>query len=194
MLISKDYIVTYQGTTYQELEDSFAEILAGNEQINSDVCIEGIELYNLTRNEALHVLGYTSDSAKWINGEIRDNNIEDSPSCQSFIYHLDSALKKIPSTNSELLYRVMRGFHEAPKVGDILNIEYYLSTSLEDFNNSEVLWIIKPLPKESRGKDVRKITNNKDELEIIFERNTKFRTTEIQKISNRVCINLSELK
>lgn len=192
MRISKDYVVDYQNTTYQELDDAFAEILAGNNGINQNVCIEGISLYNLTRDEALHLLAYTAYSAKWINGKISNNATQHCLSCQSFIYYLDKALEKIPSTTSELLYRVIHGYYELPKLGDSIVINYYLSTSLEDFNNSDVLWKITPLKKGSKGKDVTKITNNKGELEIIFCRNTRFRITEITEAANRTFVHLIE--
>ncbi len=190
----KAFIIDFRNTTYQELEDSFDEILNGNDKINRHVCIEGIELYKLTRDEALHILAYTSHSAKWINHLIRVNHIHDCISCQSFIFNLDKALKKIPPTRANLLYRMIFSYSELPKYGDIIIVNYYLSTSIEDFGNTELLWRITPLKENSKGRDVSKITNNKEEVEVVFLRNSRFKVVEITSTANKTFIHLTEEK
>jgi len=67
---------------------------------------------------------------------------------------------------------VMNWFKE--HVGKVVSTPYFLSTATENYENTEITWRIKTLSNDSKGKDLRLITNNIYEKEVLFKRNSHF--------------------
>jgi hypothetical protein len=69
----------------------------------------------------------------------------------------------------------------------------YLSTSIEDFENSNVVLRIKTLPSNSKARDVSTITNVKGEKEYIFLRNTNFKVMGINQGEKTAYVEMIEI-
>jgi hypothetical protein len=188
----KEYIIDNDGMSYLELESAFQEILIDENNSESQVIIEGIESFDLSPDEALHVLAYTGWSAKWINSNIINGKYLRNISCLLFIENLDKALVKIQTVNNRIVYHMTSHMIDNFSVGDLLKIPFYLSTAKEDFENSNIVWVISTLDSNSRGRDISTISNNKYEKEVLFLRNSKFKLKNIRKEGDKTLMYLDE--
>lgn len=169
-----NYIVGLDGFTYSDLEAAYMGYISPDRK-DGYVALGGIEQYGLTQVEALHILAYTGFSAKWINYKILDKSFNSDPNCLIFIENMDKALSKIDPPRSIELFHMTGYLWDGIEEGAEILTPCYLSTSIEDFENSNVVLRIKTLHSNSRARDVSTITNVKDEKEYIFLRNTKFK-------------------
>lgn len=172
----KDFIIDADGLTFSALKMSSSGIFNGT--IPDCVDISGMNKFNLTEDDVLILLAYTGASSKWLNPELRTGNWLNDENKVAFVERLDSVLNKINSFSGNALY------HMAAKndfiVGETVKIESYLSTSIEDFENSELKWIISPKSENSNCRDIQNITGNKYEREVLFRRGTSFKVVDIK--------------
>ncbi|SIT17115.1 ADP-ribosyltransferase [Belliella pelovolcani] len=186
----KSYIVGLDGFTYADLERAYASFLSKEYNNESHVVIDGIEKFQLTKSDALHILAYTGHSSMWINAKIRENNLD--RNCNIFIKNLDRALDKIPPANNIKLFHMTNDLWEGMIEGSIIKIPNYLSTSIEDYKNSEVVLKLQTARKGSKARDISTISNNKYELEYLFLRGASFRVLRIEKIGKITYVELVE--
>lgn len=172
----KDFIIDADGLTFSELKMASSGIFNGT--IPDCVDISGMNKYNLTEDDVLILLAYTGSSSKWLNPELRNGNWVNDENKVVFIERLDATLSKINSFRTNTLY------HMAAKnnfiAGEIIKIESYLSTSIEDFENSELKWIISPKSENSNCCNIQNITGNKYEREVLFRRGTIFEVVDFK--------------
>lgn len=99
------------------------------------------------------------------------------PFIAQVIEELDSFLIKNPITHAEILYR--QDNYSSVKIfeiGKIITVNYFLTTSIDDFNNTHnIKWIIQPLKDgRSRGHEIFHIYNHANENQVEFERGATF--------------------
>lgn len=171
-----NFIIDGDGLTFEELKDASNELFTG--RIPDNVDISGMNQFNLSEDDVLILLAYTGSSSKWLNPELRNGNWVNDKNKVAFVERLDSVLNKINSFSGNVLY------HMAAKndfiVDETIKIESYLSTSIEDFENSELKWIISPKTENSNCRDIQNITGNKYEREVLFRRGTSFKVVKIK--------------
>lgn len=158
----------------------FEDFKNGNQTYKPN--LQGMTINNLSEEEAFYILHYTASASSWINSELRDGR-ELTCKCKlSFGNALNNSLEKVKSFNDKIVYRmdnpssdsetILKWFNQ--KIGFSFSIPYFLSTAMEDYKNSYVVWKIKTLKNESYAKDISNITQNPVELEVLFKRNSKF--------------------
>jgi len=113
-----------------------------------------------------------------------------------------AALVALTAFNDQTVYRMeKRG--PAPDVYEkyftrqmdrVLNMPCYLSTSIEDWNSTKVVYHIKTLVKDSHARDISRITNMAREKEVLFRKNTNFLIKGIAKTEHKLIIDLEETK
>lgn len=102
---------------------------------------------------------------------------------------LDSALAKLSSTSSTILYRQekhqdIEHLRALYKTGEPLLISNFLTCSTDNFDNTNLILEITPLPLNSRARDIFLVRNHGEELpnpenQVEFMRNTSFLIDEI---------------
>lgn len=184
------YIVGLEEFTYAELENAFSSFLSKGYNNESHVVIEGIEKYQLSKIEALHILAYTGHSSRWINLKIREDNLD--KNCNIFIKNLDLALFKIPPSNNMKLYHMTDDLWNGMVVGGIIKVPNYLSTSIEDYESSDVVLRINTRLEKSNARDISIISNNKHEKEHLFLRGSSFKVLKIEEIGKVIYVDLNE--
>jgi len=196
MLSNKDeYIITVDGWSYRKIEIAFEKFLNPKYQDDARVSVKAMYEYNLTKDEALHVLAYTGFSAMWINSALKKNVLNSNHN--KFVDFLDKALAKLPSTSFYKLFRMVSGnefeYAVSLEVGKEYIIPQYLSTAKEDYNNTDEVWIITTLNEESKGRDIENISNCRDEKEVLFVRGFKFKVVNYRKINDKRYFYLEEV-
>ena len=153
--------------------------------------LQGMVENGLTEEEAFLILAYTGSSSGWINSDLREGKILQEPDKVLFAKYLDYVLEKMPSFDSQVVFRmetpsgdaetVLKWFES--KLGSTFVLPYYLSTAQEDYENSEIVWKINTLSQGSFGKNISNLSNNKYEKEVLFKRGAKFKikSTDLEK-------------
>ncbi|GAB2612050.1 ADP-ribosyltransferase [Belliella aquatica] len=184
------YIIGLDGFTYADLEKAFASFLSKEYKKESQVAIDGIEKYQLSKIEALHILAYTGHSSRWINSKIREDKLDGN--CKIFIENLDMALAKITPSDNMKLFHGTYGLWNGMVEGGIINVPNYLSTSIEDYESYPVVFRIQTTKENSKARDISTISNNKDEFEHLFMRGASFRVLRIEEIGKITYVELVE--
>lgn len=189
-----------RGLTIKETYNAFLPCLEKyrNGVKESRINWTGITKYGLSDEEAFFILAYSSGTSKWINAELRLGK-ELSTNCKKlFSEQLDYSLSKMPSLNESLVYRMQIGIERnseikrfQSRVNSTFIVPQYLSTAKENYNNSAVVWKIKTLTIESKGKDISDLSNHRYEKEVLFERNSKFEITAVDELHS--CIMMQEI-
>lgn len=145
-----------------------------------------VGINNLSYNESRAMTDYVSSNAYVLNDKLR-RDIEFTDSEKQFCNDLDSALKKMPTYQGNLsrsLYfysqddveEFVKGFQE----DQIVKFKEYISTTkgIDLYNpDGQVQMYIQ---NSSKGRDLQDF--NRGELEVLYERNSKF--TVLSKIKN----------
>lgn len=153
----------------------------GNQEFKEN--LEGMSLNKLTEEETFVILAYTGSYSKWLNWDLRDSELTKCNCKKEFIKRLNNSLDKVKSFDNSTVYRMDSPFEDSEKmltwfnskIDCVFKIPYFLSTSKEDYKNSEIVWEIKTLPNNSLGKDISNLTNNKNELEVLFRTDSCFK-------------------
>jgi hypothetical protein len=61
----------------------------------------------------------------------------------------------------------------------IVHVPYFLSTSKDNYNNSDITWSIKTMTSNSMARDLALLTNNKVEKEVLFKKDCYFQIINI---------------
>lgn len=72
------------------------------------------------------------------------------------------------------------------KMGKIFTIPYFLSTAKEDYDNSDLVWQISTHHTNSQGRDISNLSNNKYELEVLFDKGVKFKIKYLDRSKNYI--------
>ena len=167
-----------------------------DQKSTKNIILNGIIEYNLTDEEAFFILAHTGSYSSWVNFPLR--NSHDLPPCQNYFAEgLDQSLSKLPSFNDEIVYRMENSLGEKnvalnwfrKNKGSVVELPYFLSTSKVKWSSTEMTWEIKTLDKGSKAKDLNLITNNKTEQEVLFQRNSLFEITNV----NRKIVEMKEV-
>lgn len=148
----------------------------------------------LTDNEQYAINQYIGPESYRIN-EVLRNNLELTKQQEKIINNLDKVLDKMPNYDGIVQRSIMldkeqiKKFLELHQEGNIIKYKAYTSTTVgtryNDYSNIELLI------KSINGKDMRKY--NKEEQEILFKRNTKFKVIKKEKINNTYYIHMEEI-
>lgn len=145
---------------------------------------------NLTEEEAFPILAYSAHSAHWLNSALR-HQTEISKCKQMFSDNLNRSLSKMRSFNG-IVFRM--DFLSEPqelawfesKINCIFTTPFFLSTSKENWKNSDVVWQIQNLPEDSFGKDISNLCQAPSEQEVLFMKDAKFQITKVDLQNNIV--------
>jgi hypothetical protein len=161
-------------------------------------CLDGILDCGLSDEEAAYILSFTGGNSRWLNHPYRYGFPIESICRQFYAMNLENVLNKLPEFNNKYLYRMES--QTAPvkeelewftkKTGSTIHTPYFLSTSLINFNSTEVTWHIKTLDLGSRARDLTRLTNNIKEEEVLFNRNAFFKILSVD--SNKGMVELEE--
>jgi hypothetical protein len=148
------------------------------------IVLNGLTEYNLTDEEAFFILAHTGSYSSWINQPLRNGQLLDSICKEKFAENLDKSLNKLPPFNCENVFRM----DDSPlgtaqeicswfkkNIGKVIIIPYFLSTSKENWDNTEITWKIKTMQANSNARDLQLITNNDIEKEVLFKRYSSFK-------------------
>jgi hypothetical protein len=180
--MENNYIMDNDGSTYEEYENAFKEALKStDERMLETVNLDGAIANHLTIEEAVYLMAYTGHSAKWINSSINTGQFEKDASKANFVRTLDTALSKIPILESSVVYRMDDCFSmeqmKSLEVGHVRTIKSYFSTSKEDWETTDIVWVITPLSNNSLARDISNITGFAAENEVLFGRGASFELT-----------------
>lgn len=189
----KDTHGVYKTKLFDNFKSWFESLRKGEDTYVEN--LQGMIDYGLSEEEAVFILGYTASSSSWVNSDLRNGLDPDSKCKELFIRHLSDSLNKIPPYGSKTVYRMDEGCHNDPKIelewfeskiGSVFRIPYFLSTAKEDYENSEIVWQIVTHHLNSKGRDISNLSNNKFEMEVLFDRNAKFKIIDVDKNRNYV--------
>ena len=148
----------------------------------------------LSDDEQYAINQYIGPESYRIN-EVLRNNLDLTKQQEKITKNLDKVLDKMPNYNGIVQRSIildkeqLKKFLELHKEGNIIKYKAYTSATAgnryNDFSNVELL--IKSL----NGKDMRKY--NKEEQEILFKRNTKFKVIRKEKINDIYYIQMEEI-
>lgn len=151
--------------------------------------LKGMIENGLSEEEAFFILAYTGGTSSWVNSELRNSELPKSRCKREFVRRLNHSLSKMKSFNNDIVFRMdhppgdkneaLSWFQK--KVGSRFRIPYFLSTAKEDYENSEVVWQIRTRERNSLGKDISSLTNNKYEFEVLFQTGSSFQITRVDK-------------
>lgn len=152
-----------------------------------------IEDVTISEEEQYAINSYISSESYKINDKLR-NNIKLNDLENSIVKDLDVTLNKMQEYRGnvrrslQLNKEELKGFLEEHKIGSIVNYKAYTSTTAgsryNDLSNIE-LYI-----KSKTGRDLRRF--NKEEAEILFKRDTRFKIKSIEKINEVYYIKMEE--
>lgn len=155
--------------------------------------IEGSKI-ELSDDEQYAINQYIGPESYKIN-EILRNDLNLTKQQEKLLSNLDKMLDKMPNYEGIVQRSLMldnerlKKFLESHQDGSIIKYKAYTSatagTRYNDYSNVELLI------KSTNGKDIRKY--NKEEQEILFKRNTKFKVIKKEKINNIYYIHMEEI-
>lgn len=181
------------GISLKEAYDKWKKNRANNKSTEFQN-INGLSKKGLDKIEKFSIYQYTSTFSNWINHNYRNGQELDTDCKKEFSNLLDNALKKLDSFDDDVVYRMDSPYPEKQEVfkwfkskkESVIEVPNYLSTSKDNFDNSPIVWKIKTLLANSKGKDISELTNNRFEKEVLFERNSCFYIKEIDESSSMI--------
>lgn len=145
---------------------------------------------DLSNDEQYAINQYISSDSYKINEGLR-NNISLSKIQREMVKNLDKALDKMPDYSGNIVRmmeirdkKALRKFINSNRIDEIQKWNEYLSFSNRTDYNSKAnveIWV-----KSNKAKDITKY--NKNESEILYKRNSKFKTLDKQKIGDKYYI------
>lgn len=171
---------------YEHYEEWFLDYHAGGQKYKKH--LEGINENGLNDYEASLILGYSASVSSWLNGGLRSKD-EITPCQKEYARLLERTLRKVKSANSKILYRM--DWNNEPN-GDFVywcrthlnstfSIPCFLSTSFDNFENTDVVWEITTIGHSSNGKDISNIAQAPSEKEVLFLPNSTFKIKAVSK-------------
>ena len=155
--------------------------------------IEGSKI-ELSDDEQYSINQYIGPESYRIN-EVLRNDLKLTEQQEKIIRNLDKALDKMANYNGVVQRSIildkeqLKKFLDLHQEGAIIKYKAYTSSTVgnryNDFSNVELLI------KSTNGKDMRKY--NKEEQEILFKRNSKFKVIKKEKINDTYYIHMEEI-
>lgn len=153
----------------------------------NNIVLSGLIEYNLTNEEAFFILAYTGSYSSWINQPLRAGQLLKSICKTRFAEILEKSLDKLPSFNCNYVYRmdspdglsqeVITWFKKI--INKIVKVPYFLSTSKDNWESTDIVWKIKTMQANSNARDLHLLTNNCTEKEVLFKRNSYFKVLSV---------------
>lgn len=153
-----------------------------------------------SREEAFILMLYIGFSSCWINTRLNNRKIKRDPLHKLVVKHLDFVLTKINPADGLTIYRMDK--HKDPEVSsswftlnlkNVIQTQWFLSTSIEDFENTKVVWKIKTLPADkTKSRLVYQVYNHGNEKEVLFQRDACFLVKEVELEGNKLIVTLDE--
>lgn len=181
--------------TYPEWKKMFVD--GGDKSGLTSVLASGIIYSNIRGEDLKAIYNYMGAKSYCVNESLRNDvilTIDES----KFINDLDDALKKMPTYEGDLTRSVIfrtpeeiEMFISSYKVGEIKKFKEYISTTYGEVYNPDAQVLIQ-IKNAKKGRDIS--LYNKDELEVVYERNSKFKIIDILgNINNTIVIFLEEV-
>jgi hypothetical protein len=138
-----------------------------------------LKAHDMELTDGFYVMAYTGSSSSWLNAEKR-NGQDYKCACKAiFAEGLENALMKVKPFHGQV-YRMEECDDEriqaewfAKNIGITFHIPYYLSTAIDDYDNTQMVWVIQTHP-EGKGREIATISNAPGENEVLFSRGSKF--------------------
>ncbi len=192
------YYTVPSDMTYPEWYEKFVE---GKDKTNLDKFVVSNAIASgimeLTKDEEYSVRSYISSESYKINEALR-NDYELDEYLQNIVDSLDSALAKLPKHEGKLQTRslyfyddeMMKSFIESHVVGKTKIYKEFLSTTVGDIYNPDGQVQIFILNGKN-GIDL--ISFNKDEMEVLYQRDSKFNVISVEESDGKTYIILEEV-
>lgn len=144
----------------------------------------------LTDDEKGAIAEYSSSKAYTLNEKLR-NNIHLNETEKELVKNIDNALNKLPNYNKTTYRQIGFDFLgqkeydifiNRHKVNQYINYNQYISSS-KNYNDYEVIDKLKVeiTIEGNTGKDLRGLVGIKEENEVLFKSDTRFKITNVQK-------------
>ena len=137
----------------------------------------------------------------WLNSVANTPNKTLATFQDEIIKRFERALIKLPKTSGEFVYR-MDNYYSSPEeainwwsihVGRNIEIPFFLGTSMEDWQNTEVVWRIKTLKLNSKGYKTFLFHDQAFEKEVRFLRGSKFFVKSVTEGADITYVDLIEI-
>lgn len=146
------------------------------------------------------ITNYSGHISNLVISNLKNQTVSNTKLIREYDISLENALSKLPGFDGQTVYRMEKIVNSIKdyedyfggKIGTIMNVPYYFSTSKEDWKSTRVVYIIKTLDRNSRGKDISRITNFAAEKEILFNKNTNFKIESLAKTGSKLYVNMKE--
>lgn len=157
---------------------------------------ESIGKKELSDAEERAIMKYKSPSMYQLNDKLR-SGIELNSEEKEWVKNLDSALKKIPKYEGDLVRTInlqgknLNDFLWNSKIGNIIKYKSYVSTSKGQIYDKDMPIRIY-IKKSKKARDISNFGLNEDE--VLYERNCKFKILDVYlDESNKYCLELEEV-
>jgi len=156
--------------------------------------------FEISKEEAFIVILFTGFSSTEFNNQLSRKTLILNDLQRKVIEYFDSILFKIPSFEGNLLYRMDKVGDKAnakkwysERIGRIISIPWFLSTSTDNYDNTEIIWRIKPLHSNlTKAHSLYEIVNHGNENEVRYERNVCFKVEGCQFEKEKLFVDLTE--
>ena len=143
--------------------------------------------------EWLILLCFMADLSPYFRSDTYYNGV---PNVVKEMQHiLDIVISKAPVFSGKKLYRFLKSNDKTDfSIGDCFIPEHSLTTTMEDWGQDCDSYVITPLPLDkTRAHSLCSFYNHGNEMQVNYERGTKFIVTDIQKSNGFRRISLSEV-
>ncbi len=160
--------------------------------------LDAIKKYNLSLEEAAIIYLYTGhDICFDVNSQLRNHSAHLDKDIEEYAKLLNQSLDKLPSFDNGLVYRDIQNISNAKElidyyssnIGKVVCESAFISSHIEYSRWSDVersVQLIIKTKKDSNGKDLRELSFNSTETEVLFKNNAKFIVVNIHEHKNIV--------
>jgi hypothetical protein len=151
--------------------------------------------------DADHITNYSGNLSTILNASIRNGALAHTSLLKHFETGLAKALTAIPPHTGQAVYRMETkttsiDLHQAyfnGKINEVMYVPDYLSTSKKEWvDKCSVIYEIKTLSQESSARDISRITNKADEVEVLFLPVAKLRILKVEERNNKLYVVMEE--
>jgi len=161
--------------------------------------LEAMKKYDISIEEAAVVYMYTSHGVyDEVNRQLRNNPAKLDQDIEEYSNLLTQALNKLPSYNNEIVYRdidspdpnkeVLLNFFDR-NINTEITENAFMSSHIREGRWSDEengLQLIILTNSNSNGKDLRELSFNAHETEVLFKKGTRFRVENVDRDKNKV--------
>jgi|GEM_PF-3080571 len=179
---------------YAKLKPEYLENVA--HYANLDDVISG----EVSINDAELIINYSGNLSSMVHYRLKSGSMKKGTLIEKYEVGLHSALNKLPSYNSQIVYRMEIHSPSIPDyinyfskyIGKVMEVPFYLSTSKEEWEDEIVFYVISTSTENSNAKDISRVTNNAVEKEVLFMKHSCFLIDKIERKNSKLYIHMKE--